>query len=109
MALDGFKDGMRVLVSVDVLTERVEFHYLLHVGTELAQSLAYIFFSILRMYLQTIFDLLRTRRVIQHVVAVTSNRICGSQRQALQHRVIGHMQKEYPEIQSNLLLKTTCL
>jgi len=90
-----------VLVSIDVLTERIEVLQFLYVSLVLGLSFAYGFVGVLGANLQSVLDLLCTWRIVEHVVTIAGDWIRRPQRQSLQHRVGWYTEEEHPVVNEN--------
>ena len=88
---------MWVLVGVDVLRVCVEIGQFVHVGVVPSEPLLHGIQLVAVINHQTFLDLLCWRGVVEDVVALPCHWVCRSQRQSLNHRVVGNIEAEYPK------------
>jgi len=96
-ALDALKHSVWVLVGVDVLRVCVEIGQFIHVGIVPSESLLHSVLLVTGINHQSFLDLLCWRGVVEYVVALPCHWVGCSQRQSLNHRVVGNIEAEYPK------------
>lgn len=96
-AFDVLKHSVRILVSVDVLCLQVIIVQLFLECVVWGQSPSHALLTILGVAAQSFLHFLRAGRVVEHVIPLPRQLVCGPEGQALNHRVIGHVQEKHSE------------
>ena len=96
-ALNALKHCVWVLIGVDVLWVCVEIGEFVHVGVVASESLLHRGLLVAGIHHQSFLDLLCWRGVVEDVVALPGHWVGRSQRQSLNHRVVGNIEAEYPK------------